>query len=94
LASSTNTKSRQKWTPRLTASLNVCAGLIDKLIEHLLSTLLIAVLSEIYERADWLAEMEELGEGKKHRNVIHLQIASRLREIERLEKAKAVSAEQ
>jgi Uncharacterised protein family (UPF0193) len=52
------------------------------------STFLFAVLSEIYERADWLAEMEELGEGKKHRSVIHLQIASRLREIERLEKAK------
>lgn len=34
-------------------------------------------MQEIYERADWLAEMEELGEAKPHRQVIHFQIAER-----------------
>lgn len=44
------------------------------------------MVSEIYERADWLAEMEDLGEGKQHRDVIQGQIAERLREIKRIEK--------
>lgn len=35
------------------------------------------VMQEIYERADWLAEMEELGEAKPHRQIIHFQIAER-----------------
>lgn len=43
------------------------------------------VLNEIYERADWLAEMETLGEGKKHREVIQSQIAERLRMVKKLE---------
>lgn len=46
----------------------------------------LSVLSEIYDRADWLAEMEELGEGKKHRIVIHAQIAEKLREIKKIQK--------
>lgn len=44
------------------------------------------LLNEIYERADWLAEMEELGEGKKHRSIIQSQIAERLRMIKEIEK--------
>ncbi|XP_058815839.1 UPF0193 protein EVG1 homolog [Topomyia yanbarensis] len=44
------------------------------------------LLEEINERVEWLAEMEALGEGKKHRQVIHAQIAERLNEIKRLEK--------
>lgn len=47
----------------------------------------ILVLEEINERVEWLAEMEALGEGKKHRQVIHAQIADRLNEIKRLERA-------
>lgn len=35
-------------------------------------------MQEIYERANWLAEMEELGEAKPHRQIIHSQIAERL----------------
>lgn len=46
-------------------------------------------MQEIYERADWLADMEELGEAKQHRAVIHAQIADRLRMIKQLEKAKS-----
>lgn len=49
------------------------------------SSLSYVVLNEIYERADWLAEMESLGEGKKHREVIQSQIADRLRMIKKLE---------
>lgn len=45
-------------------------------------------MQEIYERADWLAEMEELGEAKPHRQVIHSQIAERLRLIKEFEKKK------
>uniref|UniRef100_A0A1Q3FSP7 Uncharacterized protein n=1 Tax=Culex tarsalis TaxID=7177 RepID=A0A1Q3FSP7_CULTA len=44
------------------------------------------LLEEINERVEWLAEMEALGEGKKHRQVIHAQIAERLNEIKRLER--------
>lgn len=51
------------------------------------------VVSEIYERADWLAEMEDLGEGKQHRDIIQAQIAERLREIKRIEKEKKHIAE-
>lgn len=51
------------------------------------------LLNEIYERADWLAEMEELGEGKKHREVIQGQIAERLRGIKRIEKERDQLAE-
>lgn len=48
-------------------------------------------MNEIYERADWLAEMEDLGEGKNHRTVIHLQIAERLRKVKQLEKQRQVA---
>ncbi|XP_055592098.1 UPF0193 protein EVG1 homolog [Uranotaenia lowii] len=44
------------------------------------------LLEEINERVEWLSEMEALGEGKKHRQVIHAQIADRLNELKRLEK--------
>ncbi|XP_055909941.1 UPF0193 protein EVG1 homolog isoform X2 [Eupeodes corollae] len=44
------------------------------------------LLDQINERADWLAEMEELGEGKKYRDDIKSQIADRLRKIKMLEK--------
>ncbi|XP_059613083.1 UPF0193 protein EVG1 homolog [Phlebotomus argentipes] len=44
------------------------------------------LLSEIHERAEWLAEMEALGEGRRHRDVIHNQIAEKLRQIKMLER--------
>jgi len=43
------------------------------------------LLDQINERADWLAEMEELGEGKRYRNEVREQIAERLRQIKGLE---------
>lgn len=43
------------------------------------------LLSEIYERIEWLKEMNELGEGKKHRQVIDAEVTERLREIKKLE---------
>lgn len=43
------------------------------------------LLKEIYERIEWLNEMNELGEGKKHRQVIDAQVTERLREIKRIE---------
>lgn len=39
---------------------------------------------EIQERVEWLEDMEKLGEGHKHRQVMEQQIAARLREIESL----------
>lgn len=41
-------------------------------------------MQEIKERQDWLNDMEALGEGHKHREVINLQIEARLREIQKL----------
>lgn len=41
---------------------------------------------QINERAEWLAEMEELGQGKKYRDEIREQIAERLRHIKSLER--------
>lgn len=43
------------------------------------------LLSEIYERIEWLKEMNELGEGKKHRQVIDAEVTERLREIKKIE---------
>ena len=43
------------------------------------------VLQQINERAEWLAEMEELGEGKRYRDEIREQIALRLRQIKAIE---------
>lgn len=43
------------------------------------------LLNEIYERIVWLEEMSELGEGKKHRQVIDAQVVERLREIKKIE---------
>lgn len=43
-------------------------------------------MNEIQERADWLAEMEALGEAKEHRPVILAQIAERLRRVKQLER--------
>ncbi|TMW44270.1 hypothetical protein DOY81_010650, partial [Sarcophaga bullata] len=44
-----------------------------------------SVLQQINERAEWLAEMEELGEGKRYRDEIREQIALRLRQIKAIE---------
>lgn len=43
------------------------------------------LLKEIYERIEWLKEMNALGEAKKHRQVIDAQVTERLREIKRIE---------
>ena len=66
-----------------------------KLIEIicLITVFLFVVLNEIYERADWLAEMEEIGEGRAHRPVIQAQIAERLRLIKKLEQKQALNDE-
>lgn len=45
----------------------------------------ISVLDQINERAEWLAEMEALGQGKKYRPEIHDQISERLHRIRSLE---------
>ncbi|CAO1441250.1 unnamed protein product [Diamesa tonsa] len=47
------------------------------------------LLNEIYERIDWLKEMEDLGEAKKHRQIINAQITERLREIKTIEEKMA-----
>lgn len=46
----------------------------------------ISVLNEIQERAEWLNEMEGLGEGKKYKQLILNEIAERLRLIKEYEK--------
>lgn len=43
------------------------------------------LIFEISERVDWQKEMNELGEGKKHRQVIETQVTERLREIKIIE---------
>lgn len=49
-------------------------------------SILLSVLDEIKDRAEWLDDMERLGQGKKPRTMIQSQIAEKLREIKRLEK--------
>lgn len=44
----------------------------------------ILVLTQIRERVDWLADMEALGEGAAHRQLIQDQIAQRIRNLEEL----------
>jgi hypothetical protein len=44
------------------------------------------LLNEIYERIEWLNEMESLGESKKHRPIINAQVTERLLEIRQIEK--------
>ncbi|XP_058450220.1 UPF0193 protein EVG1 homolog [Malaya genurostris] len=58
----------------------------DEQLEFVPSDREAELLQEINERVEWLAEMEALGEGKQHRQVIHAQIAERLNEIKRLQK--------
>lgn len=53
--------------------------------QHSSSDRIAELLSEIYERIEWLKEMNELGEGKKHRQVIDAEVTERLREIKKLE---------
>lgn len=43
------------------------------------------LLKEIYERIEWLEEMDALGEGKKHRQVIDAQVTERLNEIKKIQ---------
>lgn len=47
------------------------------------------LLKEINERVEWIKEMDLLGEGKKHRQVIDAQVTERLNEIRRLEERMA-----
>ncbi|XP_049868841.1 UPF0193 protein EVG1 homolog [Pectinophora gossypiella] len=42
------------------------------------------LLTQIRERAEWLAEMEDLGQAEPYREVIHEQIAERLRALDAL----------
>ena len=50
------------------------------------NTSFLSVLREIRDRTEWLEDMERLGQGKKYRTMIQNQIASKLREIKRLER--------
>lgn len=56
---------------------------------HISSVAFFLVLKEIGERAEWLNEMEALGEGKKYKNVIMNEIAERMRLIKKIEKDRA-----
>lgn len=42
------------------------------------------MVTQIRERAEWLAEMEYLGEGGAHREIINDQIAERMRALDAL----------
>lgn len=42
------------------------------------------VLTQIRERAEWLAEMEDLGHAEPHREIVHDQIAERMRALDAL----------
>ncbi|XP_067642989.1 UPF0193 protein EVG1 homolog [Eurosta solidaginis] len=65
---------KAKRKPRIRKDANATEeNIIDELLE------------QINERANWLAEMEELGEGKRFRNEVREQIAERLRHIKALE---------
>lgn len=44
----------------------------------------IAVLTQIRERAEWLADMEDLGQAGPHRDLIKDQIAERMRALDAL----------
>lgn len=44
------------------------------------------MLREISERAEWIKDMEKLGEGKQYRTMIRNEIAERLNRIKILEK--------
>lgn len=46
------------------------------------------MLQQIDERAEWLAEMEEIGEGRRYRDEIRNQIADKLRQIKMIERKK------
>ncbi|EDW19514.1 UPF0193 protein EVG1 homolog [Drosophila mojavensis] len=55
----------------------------DRLVTE--NDLINELLDQINERAEWLAEMEALGQGKKYRPEIHDQISERLHRIRSLE---------
>lgn len=42
------------------------------------------MLTQIRERVEWLADMEVLGEGARHRDIIQQQILDRMRNLEAL----------
>lgn len=46
--------------------------------------LLFLVISQIRERAEWIAEMEDLGHAGPHREIIREQIAERIRALDAL----------
>lgn len=43
-------------------------------------------MNEIQERITWLNEMTELGQGKRHKEVIQQQVAEKMRQIKALKK--------
>lgn len=47
------------------------------------------MLKEIGERAEWLSEMEALGQAKKYKDIMMNQIAERMRLIKKIEKDRA-----
>lgn len=47
------------------------------------------MLKEIGERAEWLSEMEALGQAKKYKDIMMNQIAERMRLIKQIEKDRA-----
>lgn len=44
-----------------------------------------SVVQEIREREDWIVDMAHLGQDKKYREIIDLQIQERIREMNRLD---------
>lgn len=50
------------------------------------------MLKEISDRAEWLEEMEALGEGKEHRPIIMAEIAERVRLLKELEKKRELDS--
>lgn len=53
-----------------------------------------SVLKEISERAEWLSQMEALGQAKKYKDIMMNQIAERMRLIKKIEKDRASKEEE
>lgn len=58
------------------------------LLDNIILVGAFVVLREISERAEWIKEMEEIGEDKKYRAIIRAEIAERLNRIKHLDKSR------
>lgn len=73
-----NSKNSQNLIDSMNVSF-VCATIF-----WLFLAVFVVVVKEIQERKDFLAEMEQIGEANKYRQVIEQQIQARVREMEKL----------